>query len=151
MRLHLETQVNQSLPVVWAGFDQTLFERLSPPFPPVHVIRFDGCRQDDMVHLRLNFLLFQQDWISLITEQQTNDTEIYFVDKGTKLPFFLTFWQHRHRLLHIRIKAGDGQTLIIDDVTFRTPFWLTDYLLYPLLWVQFAYRRPIYKRWFNRS
>lgn len=151
MRFCLETQVSQSLPRVWAGFNRPLFERLSPPFPPVEVIRFDGCRQGDVVHLRLNFLLFRQDWISLIVDQQSHANEIYFVDQGTQLPFFLTFWQHRHRLLPVSADAADGQTLIIDDVTFRTPFLLTDYLLYPLLWLQFAYRKPIYRRWFSRS
>lgn len=151
MRLRLETHVNQSLPAVWAGFNRTLFEQLSPPFPPVQVIRFDGCLRGDVVHLRLNFLLFRQDWISLIVDQQTRDNEIYFVDQGTQLPFFLTFWQHRHRLIRVPGDVAGGQTLIVDDVTFRTPFLLTDYLLYPLLWLQFAHRRPIYRRWFSRS
>lgn len=151
MRLRLKTQVNQSLPVVWAGFDRALFEQLSPPFPPVEVIRFDGCLRGDQVHIRLNFLLFRQDWISLIVDQQTGDHEIYFVDQGTQLPFFLTFWQHHHQLLRVPTAAENEQTIIVDDVTFRTPFLLTDYLFYPLLWLQFAYRKPRYRRWFNRS
>ena len=151
MRLRLETQVTQSLPVVWAGFDRTLFEQLSPPFPPVDVVRFDGCQRGDLVHIRLNFLLFKQDWISLIIDQQTGDQEIYFVDKGTQLPFFLTFWQHHHRLVRRSASTANEQTVIIDDVTFRTPFLLTDYLFYPLLWLQFAYRKPIYRRWFRRT
>lgn len=145
MRLRLETRVNQSLSIVWQGFDRALFDRLSPPFPPVEVVRFDGCRQGDVVHLRLNFLLFRQDWISLIVEQKTTDQEIYFVDQGTQLPFFLTHWHHRHRLVR---DAPDG-TSIIDDITFKTPFWFTDYLLYPLMWLQFAYRKPIYRRVFQ--
>ncbi|MBD2754303.1 SRPBCC family protein [Spirosoma validum] len=151
MRLCLKTRVDQSLPAVWAGFDQDLFERLSPPFPPVQVIRFDGCRRDDVVHIRLNFFLFRQDWISQIVDQKTEENEIYFVDQGTKLPFFLTYWHHRHRLLRVPADGVSGQTLLVDDVTFRTPFLLTDYLFYPVLWLQFAYRKPIYRRWFSRS
>ena len=150
MRLRLVTQVHQSLPTVWAGFNLALFERLNPPFPPVKVIRFDGCLRGDVVHLRLNFFLFRQDWISVIVDQKSNDTEIFFVDQGNKLPFFLSYWQHHHRLLRVSDDTTGNQTSIIDDVTFKTPFLLTDYILYPLLWLQFAYRRPIYRRVFNQ-
>lgn len=146
MHLILKTRVRQPLPAVWTGFDRALFDQLSPPFPPVDVVRFDGCRAGDVVHLRLNFLLFRQDWISLITSQQAGPDEIYFVDEGTRLPFFLTYWQHRHRLL----RDPAGGTVIVDDVMFRTPSWLTDYLMYPLLWLQFAYRKPIYRRVFKK-
>ncbi|WP_461043313.1 SRPBCC family protein [Spirosoma harenae] len=148
MRLLLKTPVDQSLPQVWAGFDRTLFEKLTPAFPPVSVVRFDGCLKDDLVHLRLNFFVFRQDWISRIVDQQTSSKEIYFTDRGIRLPFFLTYWEHHHRLLD----SGDSaQTIIIDDVTFKTPFFLTDYLLYPVLWIQFACRKPVYRRVFRRS
>lgn len=150
MHILLKTPVEQPLPAVWAGFNRSLFKQLSPPFPPVKIIRFDGCLPGDIVHLELNFLLFRQDWISRITEQQTTDDEIFFVDEGTQLPFFLRYWQHHHRLQ--RLAAGTGhQTLVIDDITFKTPFRLTDYLFYPLMWLQFAYRKPIYKRVFRTA
>ncbi len=151
MHLILKTSVAPSVQHVWAGFDRALFDQLSPPFPPVEVVRFDGCLKGDVVHLRLNFFVFKQDWISLIVDQQTigatdDADEIFFIDEGTKLPFFLAYWQHRHRLL----RDEHGHTLIVDDISFRTPFLLTDYLFYPLLWLQFAYRKPIYRRIFNR-
>lgn len=146
MHLILTTPVRQSLAQVWAGFDRALFDQLAPPFPPVEVVRFDGCLTGDVVHLRLNFIFFKQDWISDIIDQQTTSDEIFFVDEGTKLPFFLRYWQHRHRLVR---DPGTGDTLVIDDITFRTPTLLTDYLFYPLLWLQFAYRKPIYKRVFG--
>ena len=144
MHLVLKTSVDQSLPAVWAGFDRTLFEQLTPSFPPVKVVRFDGCLPGDIVHLRLNFFLFRQDWVSLIVDQQTSDEEIYFIDQGTRLPFFLAYWQHRHRLR----RSSAGTTVILDDITFKTPFALTDYLLYPFLWLQFACRKPVYRRVF---
>ena len=146
MHLRLQTPVRQPLAQVWAGFDRKLFDQLAPPFPPVDVVRFDGCLTGDVVHLRLNFIVFKQDWISDIVDQQTTLDEIFFVDEGTKLPFFLRYWQHRHRLVR---DTQTGGTLVIDDITFRTPTLLTDYLFYPLLWLQFAYRKPIYKRVFG--
>ncbi len=150
LNLVLDTPVHQSVSDVWHGFDRRLFDQLSPPFPPVDVVRFDGCLRGDVVHLRLNFLLFKQDWTSDIIDQQTLKTgdridEIFFVDKGVKLPFFLKFWQHRHRLL----RHESGGTIIRDDITFSTPFWLTNYLMYPLMWAQFAYRKPIYRKRFG--
>lgn len=147
MKLRIQTHVSQPYQVVWQGFNEELFRKLSPPFPPVRVVRFDGCLAGDMVVLELNFLLFKQQWISRITEQQSSESEIYFVDEGTKLPFFLRFWRHRHRI--IREKAGG--TIIADEIEFKTPLWVTDYLMYPLLWAQFAYRKPIYKKAFALS
>ncbi|MCK8494318.1 hypothetical protein M0L20_20795 [Spirosoma sp. RP8] len=145
MHLVLKTHVNQPIATVWNGFDRSLFNRLSPPFPPVEVVRFDGCLQGDVVHLRLNFLLVKQDWVSLIVDQQSTDQEIYFVDQGTRLPFFLTSWHHRHRLLR---DSGNG-TVIVDDIRFKTPFLVADILLYPVMWLLFTYRKPIYKRTFR--
>ena len=145
MHILLATLVQQSVDQVWAGFDRTLFDRLSPPFPPVDVVRFDGCLTGDVVQLRLNFLVFRQEWTSHIIDQQTTADEIYFVDQGTKLPFFLAYWHHRHRLL----RDSSGGTRIVDDITFRTPYRLTDYLLYPVMWLQFAYRKPIYRQIFG--
>jgi ligand-binding SRPBCC domain-containing protein len=144
MKLTIKTRVNQSYSQVWAGFDKTLFDQLAPPFPPVRVARFDGCLAGHVVDLELNFLLFKQRWVSHITEQQTTDTEIYFIDEGRKLPFFLSYWQHRHRI----VKA-ENSSIIADEIVFKTPFGLfTDYLFYPLLWLQFVYRKPIYRRVF---
>ena len=157
MHLILKTKVSASVNNVWAGFDRALFDQLSPPFPPVDVVRFDGCLKGDVVHLRLNFLLFKQDWISAIVDQQSRQTagrtdEIFFIDEGTQLPFFLAYWRHRHLILRDdSTNTPNGPAIIVDDITFRTPFWLTDYLFYPLLWLQFAYRKPIYRRIFNKN
>jgi len=144
MKITIQTAVNQSLTEVWEGFDLNLFKKLSPPFPPVEVKAFGGCLKGDKVHLQLNFLLFKQDWISDIIDQQATDSEIFFIDEGTQLPFFLSAWHHKHRL----VKNGSG-TNIIDEITFKTPTLLTDYLFYPLLYLQFLYRKPIYRKVFS--
>jgi ligand-binding SRPBCC domain-containing protein len=145
LKIRIQTTVNQSFQQVWTGFDESLFNRLAPPFPPVKVVRFDGCLTGQVVDLELNFIVFKQNWTSHIIDQQESETEIYFIDKGTKLPFFLSFWEHKHRI----IKNGEG-TIIADEITFQTPFLLTNYLMYPLLWTQFLYRKPIYKKAFDK-
>ncbi len=143
MKIIIKTPVAAPMTSVWKGFDETLFTKLSPPFPPVKLLRFDGSLTGDVVSLELNFIVFKQKWTSLIIDQKETEQEIYFVDEGKKLPFFLSFWRHKHRL----IKNGEG-TLIADEIEYRTPSILFDYLMYPIFWAQFAYRGPIYKRLF---
>ncbi|GHB72676.1 SRPBCC family protein [Persicitalea jodogahamensis] len=145
MKITLRTKVSASLSAVWQGFDESLFEKLSPPFPPVKLARFDGSNEGDVVSLELNFIFFRQKWVSHIVEQRETEQEIYFIDKGVKLPFFLSFWRHKHRL----IRDPSGGTIIADEIEYRTPFLLLDYLMYPVMWAQFAYRGPIYKKIFS--
>ncbi|MFT5918116.1 MAG: ligand-binding SRPBCC domain-containing protein [Bacteroidia bacterium] len=150
MKLNIRTKVAQDYQTVWQNFNSTLFQALNPPFPPVKLLRFDGSEKGNEVHLELNFILFKQKWVSLIVEQQEVESdqtkEIYFVDKGTQLPFFLKFWKHKHRI----IQQGEG-AIIADEIEFKSPFLLLDYLLYPTMLLQFAYRKPVYKKYFARK
>lgn len=146
MNLTIETTVEKNYLEVKAGFTEHLFKKLAPPFPPVEVLRFDGCKTGDQVALELNFILFRQKWISLITEDGTNEKEFYFVDEGIRLPFFLGKWKHRHRV----ISLGSG-SLIRDEIEFSGPYRWISPLLFPLLWIQFAYRKPIYRKIFKNS
>lgn len=146
MKITIKTAVNQPMEAVWEGFNENLFAKLAPPFPPVKLLRFDGSEQGNEVHLELNFIFFKQTWVSLITENVKTEKEIYFIDKGTKLPFFLTFWQHKHRIVKaVDMKRG-VHSLIIDEIEFESPFGA---LLYPALFLQFLYRKPIYKKIFS--
>ncbi len=130
---------------VWQHFNRELFLQLAPPFPPVTLLRFDGCKVGDVVTLKLGFVFFSQIWESHIVQQETNENAIFFVDEGKKLPFFLKYWQHKHILQ----KTENDCTIIVDDISYKSPFWLLDYLLYPMMYLQFAYRKPIYKKFFK--
>ncbi len=141
MRIKLSTTVNRPYLEVKAAFTEDLFMSLNPPFPPVKLLRFDGCTTNDVVSLELNFIFFKQQWVSLITEDLTDSQQFMFVDEGTKLPFFLRQWRHRHQI----VKAGN-QCVIVDDIQYKAPNWLLGALLYPALFLQFLYRKPIYKR-----
>ncbi|GHE54714.1 MULTISPECIES: SRPBCC family protein [Roseivirga] len=146
MRIRLSTPVQKPLDQVVQGFNEDLFKRLSPPFPKVKVIQFDGCRKGHIVALRLDFLLFKQWWTSTITEDQEDSGQFYFIDEGTKIPAPLKHWRHKHLLE----KNGEG-TIITDDVYYTTGLWFLDILLYPLLAIQFIYRKPIYKNIFGKN
>lgn len=145
MHLKHKTKVNQNFLLVKEGFNEELFLSLNPPFPPVKLKEFGGCEKGNRVHLELNFIFFKQDWISIITYSNTSDAVFEFIDEGTQLPFFLKYWKHHH----IVVKIDGGHSFIIDDIEFKSPFLLMDYLLYPVLWLQFVYRKPIYKRIFK--
>lgn len=144
MRLKLRTVVSQSVHQVMSGFTEDLFLKLSPPFPPVKLLQFDGSRTGDVVSLELNFLFFRQTWTSHITHHEETADRFSFIDEGVLLPFFLGSWRHHHI-----IEAHPEGSVIIDDISFRGRwFWMTP-LLYPLLFLQFAYRKPIYRRYFS--
>jgi len=144
MKLKITTGVNQSYLKVKEGFTEQLFLALNPPFPPVKVKRFDGCQKDDVVILELNFLLFKQIWKSLIKDSETNENEFRFIDEGTQLPFFFSKWRHHHQVI-----ANGDQSKIVDEIQYRTPFILLDWFMWPLLYLQFLYRIPVYKKVFK--
>lgn len=146
MKIYIETPVASSYKEVMAGFDRNLFEALTPPGAKVELLRFDGSSLGDIVHLRLKLLwVIETDWISDIVEEGTNDQEAYFVDQGTHLPFFLSAWRHRHVVKNV----GDG-SIIIDDIEFTAHNKLFSLLLYPMLYLQFLYRKPIYQKFFGK-
>jgi ligand-binding SRPBCC domain-containing protein len=146
MHFTVTTPVEQSAEEVYHNFTGDLLKQLSPPFPLVRILRNDGTRPGDRVHIQLDFLLFKQLWISEITDNDaTGPQEFYFVDEGRQLPFFLGAWRHKHRIRR-REKGGSE---IIDDVTFRGPLPGTDWLIAPALYAQFVYRRPLYRRLFR--
>lgn len=146
MKIKIATQVKSEWKKVVSGFTKELFVKLNPPFPPVVVKQFDGCIKGNKVVLELNFLLFKQEWVSNIIESVEDENGFSFIDVGVKLPFFLSRWRHHH----IIKKREDGGTTIIDDIDFSTGSLLTDLLFYPILYGQFLYRKPIYRKIFSR-
>ena len=144
MIIHIQTQVNQPTTRVFAGFNRELFLKLNPPGLSAKLIRFDGTHQGGLTHLQINFIFFKQDWISLNTEFKNTLNEIFFVDEGQKLPFFLKTWRHKHRVLQIEQKS-----LIIDEIQYSSSFKWMEILIYPLLYSVFYYRKHIYRSVFT--
>ncbi|MDB5233964.1 MAG: hypothetical protein JWR44_957 [Hymenobacter sp.] len=147
MHLILRTSVAQAPAQVMAGFTRELFVALAPPFPKLRVLRFDGCHTGDQVAIELNVLVKRLPWTSLIVEDGTlPDGTHFFVDEGQQLPTPLRYWRHRHLI----VPGPNGSSVIVDDLEYRTAMPLLDALLYPAMWTQFAWRKPIYRRWFGK-
>ena len=142
MRLLLQTRISNRTPAeVFQKFDKTLFLQLAPPFPRSELVRFDGCKQGDMVGLRLRMLFRWHVWWSEIIADTHSVNEESFVDLGIQLPFFLSYWKHAHRI----VKQGND-LLVVDDIEFKAHNFLLTWLSYPAMYVMFAYRKPLYKR-----
>jgi len=144
MRIYITTRVEQPYEKVAQKFDQDLFQALSPPYPRVRLLRYNGNQPGDEVHVQLQFGFFRQTWTSRITAHETQPGLVCFTDEGVKLPFFLGYWRHCHEIR----QSGTG-SLIVDDITFRGRNFVFSLLFYPAMYLQFAYRKPIYRRYFR--
>lgn len=147
MHVLLRTAVAQPPAQVMAGFTCELFVALAPPFPRLRVLRFDGCLTGHRVEIELDTVVKRMPWTSLIVDHgQLPDGTLFFVDEGQTLPPPLRYWRHRHL-----IQPGpDGGSVIVDDLEYRSGSRALDALLRPAMWAQFAWRRPIYRRWFGK-
>lgn len=146
MRITICSDVSSTVSQIVKKFDKTLFLQLKPPLTKLELLRFDGCRKGDEVHLELDLLITKQRWISLITDSVDEQDRFSFTDEGIQLPFFLQRWLHNH---HIE-KKDETHATIIDDVEFSAPWWLPDVILYPVLYLQLRYRKPVYQRIFGK-
>jgi ligand-binding SRPBCC domain-containing protein len=147
MRFQILTSVQGSHREVFAGFDHQLLLKLTPPGAKIELLHADmPDAPQGYIQLRVTLLgIIRQNWINDFSHFELSDRECHFVDQGRQMPFPIRFWRHDHRVL----ADGADRSIINDDVTFKTGFFLLDWLLFPLLWLQFRYRRPIYKRHFG--
>lgn len=144
MNLHIKTPVAQQYVSVLDGFDVDLFAALSPPFPRLKILRFDGSAPGDVVEVELVAGPIRRRWTSLITERHITNQAAWFTDEGLVLPAPLTFWRHKHLITHEK-----DHSIIHDQIEYQTNSKLIDLLLYPILYAQFALRKPIYQRVFG--
>lgn len=144
MHIKIITLVGQDVQTVIKGFNRDLFLALKPPLVPITLVRFDGCNTGDEVHLNLGL---GQKWISVITHSEETGTGMLFVDEGRQLPFFLTYWKHIHG---IEANPNGRGTIISDFITYKGKGKLLEWVLYPVLYAQFALRKPVYKRFFGK-
>lgn len=147
MKIYIATEVKENYKAVFSRFDKDLFLALKPPLIQLNLTRFDGCMKGDKVEMSLGILGISQVWTALIVDQKETDEEIYFIDEGQVIPPPIKKWRHRHGIQ----KLSENKTLIVDDIEYSTGIKLVDILMYPIMYLQFWYRKPVYKRYFYNS
>ena len=127
-------------------FDRHLFEALKPKNAKMEIVEFKGSKKGDLVHLK--FLSpIKMEWVSEITEDGEDEKETYFIDEGVKLPFLISYWQHKH----VVQKITEDTSYIIDDMTFKGSNFLVTLFLYPALYFAFYPRKSIYRSYFKNN
>ena len=145
MRILFKTPVSLPFENIREKFDQKLFYYLSPPIIPFKILRFDGCKKDDEIHLELGFLSVKQKWVSVITSEETNLKGWSFIDEGKVLPWPLSYWKHHHRV----DKISENESEIVDDIEYKCSPEFMGPLVAPFLWSLFAIRPYRYKKFFK--
>jgi ligand-binding SRPBCC domain-containing protein len=145
MRFVIQTPVQGNFKAVMTKFDRQLFEALAPKYGKMEIVAFTGSKKGDHVHIRF-IQPFKADWISEIVEDYEDSRQSYFIDIGTKLPFGLEFWRHKHCVKHL----DDHHAVISDDITFHAKNKLMTVFLYPFLYLAFYPRKSIYKKYFKK-
>ncbi len=145
MNIQLKTKVDGNYKEIMKRFDRDLFEALKPKGAKMKIEKFTGSKKGDIVHIKFLFPI-KTEWISEITEDGENEKESYFIDEGVKLPFPLSYWKHRH----VVKKISEDKSYIIDDMTFKGPFFLITWLLYPAIFLGFYPRKKIYRDYFKK-
>lgn len=143
MNLFIKTRIPVNYREILNGFSSELFLALKPPLMPLELERFDGCKTNDEVHLRVGPL--KQKWISVITSDFDNDKECGFIDEGKVIPPPLKYWHHTHRIVNI----SNNESEIHDDINFTTGVKVLDFLIYPVLYFQFAFRPKAYRKYYK--
>lgn len=146
MRFKISTKVQNSLNEIIPQFNQDLFQKLSPPFPPAKLHRFDGCKLGDQFIIELNF--FKKFlWEGEVTKEELKENTYLFVDEGRVLPFGMKKWVHHHWM----IKNAPNETTILDDVEFTSGNLIWDIFLFIGFYGMMVYRKPLYKKYLSQK
>jgi hypothetical protein len=145
MKITLKSKVPKDFRFVTDAYNEALFRYLMPPFGLASLLRYDGQKPGDIVHIRFRPPLFN-DFKVVIRDVWTGPREYRFVDRGLTMPFRMKFWQHTHRV----VALDDHKTALIDLIEFKTSWWLLDLLIFPLLFLFFLPRTWQYARYYKQ-
>jgi ligand-binding SRPBCC domain-containing protein len=144
MKLSFNCPLEYPSEFILSHFNESLFRSLAPPFPHLLLHRFDGTAKGDKVELSLDFIFFKWDWSSLITESEKSEAGLTFVDEGTILPPFLSYWRHTH------IVGTEKNTCFIrDEIQFEAGKYWPSFLVLFMVWIQMAPRKFLYRKYFR--
>ncbi|MBT8221442.1 MAG: hypothetical protein KJP00_16560 [Bacteroidia bacterium] len=137
--------MKESIDIVIHNFGEELFLALMPKILPVQLLAYDGDRVGGLVQIQMGVPPIEGIWVSKIISRSQRTDGLQFVDVGVELPFPLVNWRHQHVIK----KDSGGRTVIIDDITYSTGSKFWDAITYPILYMMFAMRKPLYRKYFN--
>jgi ligand-binding SRPBCC domain-containing protein len=147
VKIVLMTKVDADLEQVKELLNRELLEAMNPPWMKSEIDRFDGLSKGDEFHLRIGIAPLEQKWLGRIVDRRESATEFTYTDVGILLPLPLKKWRHHHRFL----RRPEGGTLIRDEIEYSTGRLALDAAIYPVLYGQFAWRQPVYKKFLTRT
>lgn len=145
MQFRIKSEVKANFNFVASNFGKPLFIYLLPIFPPIRLVTFEGTELGNRVVLEMKIGSHVMNWVSQIIDTRTYETEYNFIDQGVKLPIFLIYWEHKHRV--IRHLSG---AVIIDEIYYKSPNMIIELLFYPILFFTFYLRRFAYRSFFKQ-
>lgn len=146
MKIKIVTPLERNYKEVFSRFDRTLFEFLQPVIPKMKLVTFEAPVTGNKVEIDFIFPI-KAKWVSIITEDEINETEAYFIDEGEILPPGISYWKHKH----IVKKTGENTCEIIDDIEYKSPNKIMELLMYPQLYASFYPRKKAYKKFFQNK
>lgn len=144
MKFTIKTPVKGNYTKVMKSFDRDLFEYLKPKGAKMEIVAFTGSKTGDKVHIRFTSPI-KADWISDIVDHGSDEEEAYFLDEGSTLPWPLKHWKHRHVVKN----TGQNQSVIEDQIEYKTSNVILDVLIRPFLYMAFYPRRAQYQKYFK--
>lgn len=149
MKFELVTRVRGDFREVFKQFDKELLLKLTPPGMQATLKRYDEPPAvGNLVELEVKMWgLMRQEWRNEITELVENDAECFFVDEGLAMPWPLKYWRHKHLIRNVRLENGEEGAEVVDQIEYKAG-WMGA-LIYPVVWAQFAWRKPQYRKFFG--
>ena len=147
MTLYFKTELpDVPLETVKKHFSRDLLESLLPAWPKAKILRYDGDKQGDEIHVQLAMPWGKHLWVTHVIASTQSPDEYSFIDESYTPPPPLSYWHHTHTLQATPDKKG---TFIIDSIECKTkPYFLAFFMKW-VLTTQFKARDPQYKAYFN--
>lgn len=143
-KIVLRTRVQGNHLSVFRHFNEDLFRFLRPPRFLAEIRRYDGTFAGALVEV---MFLFPAKSLMQVRISEFNEEKTRFTDEGLILPFGLKSWKHQH--IVEADPLSDNHSYVVDEIDFRSGNLLTDFLFYPVLFLQFFLRKPAYQRYFK--
>ena len=130
--------------IVCEQFNNLEFVKYLTQFQPVKVLKWDGINNGCEAIFKI--WLFKWHVFSVVHDNYNKQENcLSFYDNGTKLPFGIINWNHKHQ-----IEINGKSVVIFDNLKFEHNNLLLALLLYPILISPILIRKILYPLYFKK-